>query len=114
VPDAAIIPSGGKDRWGDDLPAGDPIVVEDVVTYPRRSDETNQNSVITGINAIFPVGANVPEAIDAVVVGIEIDGGGRWVEGTGVRYEVVGDPGVWSYLDGEEAGTEVALEQVSG
>lgn len=114
MPDVAILPSGGTDRWGDPLEPGDPIVVRDVVTYPRRSDETNQNSVITGINAIFQPGAEVPEAIDAVVVGIDIAPDGTWVQGTGRRHEVVGDPGVWTYLDGEEAGTEVALKRVSG
>lgn len=114
MPDVAIIPSGGTDRWGDPVEPGDPIVVRRVTTYPRRSDETNQNSVITGINAIFPPHAEVPEAIDSVRVGIEIAEDGTMVRGSGKKYEVVGDPGVWEYLDGTGAGIEVALERVTG
>lgn len=114
MPDVAIVPSGGTDRWGDPLEPGDPIVVRRVTTYPRYSNETGQNSVITGITAIFPPRAEVPEAIDAVFVGIQIADDGTMVPGTGKRYEVEGDPGVWSYLDGTEAGTEVALERASG
>lgn len=112
--DAAIIPSGGEDRWGDPLPSGEPVVVRDVVTWPRYSDESTQGTVITGINAMFPVGAEVPDAIDAVIVDIETDDSGAMVPGTGRRHVVVGDPGVWHYLDGGEAGTEVALKRMRG
>lgn len=114
MPDVAIIPSGGTDRWGDPLEPGDPIVVRRVTTYPRYSEETNQNSVITGITAIFPPRTEVPEAIDSVVVDIEVADDGTMVPGTGRRYEVIGDPGVWEYLDGTGAGTEVALTRWSG
>lgn len=115
MPDVAIIPSGGEDRWGTALPAGDPIIVRDVVTYPRRSDETDEGSVITGINAIFPAEAPaLPDAIDSLLVGVDLNADGTLVPGTGKKYEVVGDPGEWSWLDGTSAGTEVALQRVRG
>jgi len=114
VADVAIIPSGGTDRWGDPLPGGDPILVRDVTVWPRRSDESDEGSVITGISAMLPGGAPVPDAIDAMLVDVEVGADGQVVPGTGRKYEVVGEPGVWAWSDGEEAGIEVALQRARG
>jgi hypothetical protein len=112
--DVAIVPAGGTDRWGDPLPSGEPVVVRNVVTYPRRTDETDTGSVITGINAMFPRRDVLPDAVDSVLVDVRLTTDGSLVEGTGTAYEVVGDPGVWSYLDGSLAGVEVALRRARG
>lgn len=112
MPDIAIISAGGTDRWGDDLPGGNPVVVRRPKMWPRDSSETQNNVLISGWSVFIPKGRPVPSAADSVMVGIEIDGDGRMVAGTGAEYHVVGDPGPY-YAGGNRQlkGTLVNLER---
>jgi hypothetical protein len=91
-----------KDRWGDVIPGTDEqIEVKGVKIWPRKSDETDDNTLIVGYTAFFPAKAKrVPTAAEEVL----------W---RGTRYEVEGKPGLW-VKDGRLKGTEVALQEVTG
>ncbi|MGH3992727.1 MAG: hypothetical protein ACRDSN_09740 [Pseudonocardiaceae bacterium] len=86
-------------------------IIEGWALAPRLSSEpieTGRASVIVGLDAYGPYGADI-QAADVVIPGA---GAGRW---TGVRFMVDGDPGDWrNPLTGWEAGTVAALLRVKG
>lgn len=112
MPDIAIIPAGGSDRWGDDEPGGDPVVVRRPKMWPRDSAETQNNVLISGWSVYIPKGKPVPTAADSVMVDVEVDAEGGYVAGTGTEYHVTGDPGPY-YAGGNRQlkGTLVNLER---
>lgn len=113
MPDVLIIRLGESDPWGGGTD-GERIVVRDVAIWPVRSDENNVSTVITGQAVWFDEGKPTPNSEDTLMLRIEVDDQGRYVEGTGQRYEVDGDPGIWEFLDGDMAGTEVQVRRARG
>ena len=113
MPHIAIIRAASTDRWGDPLPSADAAeVVKRVKVWPRQSDEGEQ--LTTGIAMFIPARKPVPTADDEVLVGVVLDSAGAPVEGTGVAYQVVGDPGVYySGGNGPQKGVIVNLEKVT-
>lgn len=126
MPDIAIIPSAGTDRWGDERPPamghpgtyGDaypppaPIVLRKIKVWPRQSDESDTEVLYTGISMLVPRRKRVPTAADSVLVGIEVAPDGTPVAGTGKAYEVVGEQGeLYSSGNGPLKGTIVNLDR---
>lgn len=88
---------GGKDKFGDPLPATETDVAGCVV-WPRSSTETENHSdtVIVGLSVLFPSGTDI-KATDQV-------------RRAGVLYDVDGEPGTWD----ADTGIEVALTRGTG
>lgn len=67
-----IVPAGGQDQYGDDLPSGDPVYVAGAYVLPRRSTEDASGGmiVISGYEVILkppPAGLRI-SARDSIVV----------------------------------------------
>lgn len=99
-----------RDDFGDPGPETT-HTIEGWALAPRYSTEpveTGRASVVVGLDAYGPYGADI-RAEDVVVPG---EGAGRWA---GARFMVDGDPGDWKNpMTGWEAGTVVALVRVKG
>lgn len=110
--DVVIVREGRTDRWGDPIPgSAERIRVRGVTQYPKRSDERDDNTVITGMVAILPPRSPIPMPQDEVILWPQFDEQGEYVEGSGERFQVHGQVGQWDFLDGDPAGIEVQLEQ---
>lgn len=98
-----VIPPGGEpDRFGAPGPAAPPYDVPGCTVYPRTSDEDKgtEQTVVTGLTALLPVDARTLSSKHRIVY-------------RGDTYDVVGKPGQWTFFDGGDAGTQVALEEAS-
>lgn len=117
MPDILINPEVATDRLGDPIP-GAPLtgaVVQDVLAFPRKSSESDQNTVIIGVTLWFEPGQGpIPKSQETVLVGIKVAADGNPVPGTGKKYQVEGEAGVYEYEVDDPAGTEVQLVRVEG
>lgn len=102
---ATVIRAGGRDRFGDPLPASE-HTVDGCTFFPRRAGEQTRednhgaSTVIVGAVLFAPVDADIV-ATDR----IRLDG---------VVYDVEGEPGKWDDARGDLSVLEVALRRVTG
>lgn len=92
-----------RDGNGDPLPGtGSRVDVDGCSVQPRQSTEATdlRNTVITGLIAFVPAGADI-RATDRI-------------EWRGETYAVDGDPADWRDLGGVQDHIEVALRRVTG
>ena len=97
-----ILPSGGLDNDGDDLPGGDPVTARNCIIWPRQSSEDSARGtvIIEGYNVYIPPGQPVPAAIDKV-------------EARALIWAVEGVPGKFISMAGRDRGTMVTLKRVA-
>ena len=88
---------GPKGKHNEPGPILDSIPIEACQVYPRYSTEESGRSgtVIVGMTVVAPPGSDILERDEIV-----------WC---GNSYDVEGQPGPWTYFDGDPAGLEVAL-----
>lgn len=116
MPDILIRDKAAVDQFGDPIGDGtEGTLIEDVYQYPRVSTETSEGTLVVGINLLLhPHQRPIPTAAQQVVVGVVLDENRQPVPNTGEVYEVIGEPGEWTYPDGTEAVVEVALKRWRG
>lgn len=99
-----VTPPVQRDSFGDPIPgSGTPEDVEGCTVYPRGASteqEFRASTVIDGITILMPGERDIDPAAKLT-----------W---RGKDYDVVGEPGIWPYLDGEIAGTQINAKRAQG
>ena len=93
------------DSFGDPVAgaAPAPVVVDGCAVYPRGAStetEFRASTVIDGITILMPGDIDVDSQAS--------------IEWRDRRYDVVGEVGIWTYLDGTSAGTQVNGKRAVG
>jgi len=82
-----IVPDGGEDQYGDDLPSGTPVYVPGAIVLPRKSTESAQGGmiVISGYEVILkpPPADLVISASDSILI-------------RGTEQQIEGEPGLYA------------------